>query len=173
MSKDYKTFTVTNYRRGTKARWLACFGAMHVVGSYDRGATRDIARQLSISVSQVENLARAGVTRKALHKFGLRSEIVDLLTPSHFARMGKLMRRYEFSPDDAIEYLDMAAEYGMSVEAMSAEIEGANGGKVRRWGEYWEDLIKVSKNLLVAGDAPEFVYRLAKLAVKWQAKRER
>ena len=141
-----------------------------MVGRYEKGRTRGLASRLSLSISGVERLARAGITWRVLMPYRIRP-LRDALTVSHFARMGYLMRRHDLHPQDAVDYLTIAAEGGMSVEAMAASVDQVHGGGRAGWGDYWGDVVKLSKNLLVAGDAPEFVYRLAKLVVKWESRR--
>lgn len=158
------------YRRGERNRWVTCMVAARIVGRYERSATRDMASRLSLSVSGVERLARAGMTWRVLMPHKIRP-LRDALTISHFARMGALMRRHDLTTQDAVDYLTIAAEEGMSVEAMAASIDGEHGGGRVYWDEYWIDVVKQAKNLLVASDAPEFVYRVAKLVVKWDSKR--
>jgi len=158
------------YRRGERNRWVTCLVAARIVGGYERGATRDMAARLGLSISGVERLAMAGVTWRELMPYRVRP-LRDALTISHFARMGMLMRRHDLTVYDAIEYLTIAAEDRMSVEAMAAAVDAANGGGKVGWGDYWGDVVKSARNLLVASDAPEFVYRIAKLVLKWDNRR--
>ena len=137
------TQAVEYYRAGTSQRWRACLAAYRIVGSYQKGETSSLAYDLRISVSQVENLARAGLTYVQL-----RPTCQDLpdyrrvLTYSHFAVLGDLIRKYDIPLTEAIEQIRTAAEEGASVEQMRSALEGEynpDGHKT------WQDKLKVMR----------------------------
>lgn len=49
----------TNYKLSDNGRWLACYFASRVVGSYRFGATLELSERMGVSVDTVENLAHA------------------------------------------------------------------------------------------------------------------
>jgi hypothetical protein len=94
---------------------------------------------MSLSLTQLYARARAGATYRALRPLAgpQLCEIRRALTYSHFAAMGELMRKYEFSAHEAIEQLRTAAENGVSVQSMRYYISGehesaANEARQRR-----------------------------------------
>ena len=162
------TQAVEYYRAGTSQRWRACLAAYRIVGSYQKGETSSLAYDLRISVSQVENLARAGLTYVQL-----RPTCQDLpayrkvLTYSHFAVLGDLIRKYDIPLTEAIEQIRTAAEEGASVEQMRSALEGEynpDGHKT------WQDKLKVTRKgceyLMSETDTPYEVYSAAQLFVK-------
>lgn len=118
---------VTQYQAGSAHRWKACLAASCVVGKYDKGATLALAGDLCISVSQVENLAHAGLAWRWLRYYGVRIQVRTRLTPSHFSAMLDLWRRYEFDPQAAADTLQIAAENGASVMVMRQWIDDEFG----------------------------------------------
>jgi len=116
-------------------------------------------------VSQVENLARAGITYRYLRPFGLKSETRKRLTPSHFSTMGDLWRWLDLSPYDVIEALDLAAEGGMSVAAMQAEVRAVHG-HYRPWVDRYDSLRKKIYDLAMDYETPGAVRLVLKAVIK-------
>ena len=156
------TQAVEYYRAGTSQRWRACLAAYRIVGSYQKGETSSLAYDLRISVSQVENLARAGLTYVQL-----RPTCQDLpdyrrvLTYSHFAVLGDLIRKYDIPLTEAIEQIRTAAEEGASVEQMRSALEGEynpDGHKT------WQDKLRVMRKgceyIMAEDDTPPDVFEL-------------
>ena len=127
---------VTQYMAGSAYRWKSCLAASCIVGRYERGATLALAQDLCISVSQVENLARAGWgwrTFRSYFPIGLASEVRGRLTPTHFSAMFDLWRLYEFDPHDAAGILAECVEHGASVASMRKYVEDTYGSKAADW----------------------------------------
>lgn len=125
---------VQHYQVGTTHRWVACLAALRIVGTRQPGATQTLASKLSLSVSQVENLARAGWTYLVLRPLDPRvPQWRRQLTTSHFAALGDAMHRYEISPQDILIDLETAAHHHASVASLSSYLEGHYGGRVRDW----------------------------------------
>lgn len=110
-----------------------------MVGAYDRGATRKLAHELSLSVSQVENLAKAGLTYRLLRKFGVGSEVRRKLTPGHYTAVGELMRWYDLPPEESADLLKLAAEHGASIVAMKSLVRDSFGDYVP-WAKRFDDV---------------------------------
>lgn len=158
---------VESYRRGSSWRWVACLAASRVVGNYDRGKTQALAIDLALSVSQVENLARAGLTYRRLRKYGVGGLVRLSLTPGHFAAMGELIRRYDLSPFEAASDLCTAAEIGASIAVMRAEIDRREGGGGMYWEGRWRRIRNDLLMLLTDIDAPPEVKKRAKRASRF------
>ncbi len=155
--------TVTEYRAGTSHKWKACISASVIVGTYERGATLSLAHDLAISVSQVENLARAGYTWRCLRHYGVTSAIRGRLTPTHFCTMGDLLRKYEFSPMEAVEILKECADHGASVETMRGYVEGRYDHKDPEWVRRLGRVVKEMDRLSTDYGVPELVRQACKL----------
>jgi len=128
---------VRAYQRGDAQRWVACLCAARIIGHYDPGAALALADDLSLSLSQVSNLAAAGRMYRSLRGFAIACKLWRrILTPGHFAAMWKLMEKYGLASYEAAGYLAEAAEYHSSVAAMHSAVDGLHGGgkpKPRQW----------------------------------------
>src|SRR4030043_457244 len=154
---------VEYYRAGTSQRWRACLAAYRIVGSYQKGETSSLAYDLRISVSQVENLARAG-----LAYVQLRPTCQDLpdyrrvLTYSHFAVLGDLIRKYDIPLTEAIEQIRTAAEEGASVEQMRSALEGEyNPDGHKTWEDNFKTISKACDYILSEINVPEHAHWIA------------
>lgn len=156
---------VTEYRQGTNHRWVACLAACRIVGKYSRFATLDLASDMRISRTQVENLARAGVLYRTLRpKYPDIKEYRKVLTHTHFSVMGALAIKHDISPHEIVEQLRTAAENGASVEQMRSAIEGEHQDddwmkflvRARRaCGQLWE---RQDTDEIVANAARAFLF---------------
>lgn len=158
---------VLNYKRGSDYRWVACLCASRVVGTYEKNSTAELGRVLAVSASQIENLARAGVVYRELRRLapdlpGLRRA----LTPSHFAALGDLMRKYDASPLAAVDALRDAAHSGLSVGEFRAVLDSEWGGYKPAWGGQVRKLAGALDRLVGDYDVPD---GLRALAVGWRS----
>ncbi len=157
---------VLNYKRGNDYRWVACLCASRVVGRYEKFSTIEFSRVLAVSVSQIENLARAGVVYRWLRP--LASDLPELrraLTPSHFSALGDLARKYDAAPIQAVEMLRDAAHAGLSVGAFRAALDSEWGGYKPAWGGQVGRLAGILDKLVNDFDVPD---GLRGLAVGWR-----
>jgi hypothetical protein len=120
-----------------KHRWSTCFAARHIVGTYERGRTLELARKLAVSVSAVDKMAGAAVCYWVLRKWSGDHDRAghrmtahlhyarDVLSFSHFYEVALLWKRYEFSAFDAVRFLTEAAEHRATVENLKDKINAA------------------------------------------------
>jgi hypothetical protein len=158
---------VDGYRRGTASRWLSCLAASRIVGDHAPGQTKRLAQTLAVDVSAVEDMARAGLTYRALRPG--RPELVGVrqsLTYSHFAAAGELMRAYDISPHEMIEQLRMAAEQGASVRAFKSLIAGEHGPAPEGWLAVLDRMRRLALNLQVRGDLPAGLVKIVDRFIK-------
>lgn len=147
--KDPAAFrrAVAFHRRGNQYRWASALGCAQVVGRREDGLTRRLAHRMALSVDQIENLARAAVTYRALRRHvgaqgspAIRElhHIRETLTPSHFSTLGDLWRRFEFGADEAFAALQTAADEGASVKALAQFVQAEHTADPpeRAWGTW-------------------------------------
>ena len=145
----------TSYRKGSDYRWVACLCASRIVGKYDRGATLAMGKLLALSVSQIENLARAGVVYRWLRPLARDLPAIrKALTPSHFSVLGEMIRKYEPSLIQAVELLRDAAHAGMSVGDFRAALDTELGGYHPEWPARFEKLSALVDALCDDYDVP-------------------
>lgn len=154
------------YQQGSEKRWVACLAASRIVGNYDRGATQALARELALSVDQVENLARAGVVYRWMRPFDSGGLVRKKLTPGHYSAIGQLIKQFDLPLWDAFEDLRTAANEGISIAGMRASIVDREGG-----GVYWEKRYRRIRNdlamLLTDSSVPREVLKRAKRASRF------
>jgi hypothetical protein len=104
---------IAGYRLGTAYRWVSCLAAERIVGRYERGAAQEVANALNITVSQVENLARAGLAYRELRRISPYVHVLrERYTISHFTAFANLMYQIEFHPADGLRaWLEMDSMY--------------------------------------------------------------
>jgi hypothetical protein len=123
------SIAVNSFKKGESARWVACAMAEKIVGEYSPGLTLDLAKELAVSASYVRRMAGSYRTYLDMKKEVGAGEARRLrrgLTIGHFSCVGELWRRYDLSPSDATEYLEVALEEGASVEYLRGVIESEN-----------------------------------------------
>ncbi len=147
------------YRAGSDKRWVACLAASRVVGGYDRNATSHLAYALSLSISQVENLAKAGKAYRALRRFGVDSEVRKALTPSHFAAMWDLKHKLRFDDHEAAAQLRTAAIESVSVAQMAGLITGEYSEGEPQYLKWADKMFDAAKKMVESVDVPEHVQR--------------
>jgi hypothetical protein len=125
---------VEQHAASGKHRWSTCFAARHIVGTYERGRTLELARKLAVSVSAVDKMAGAAVCYWVLRKWSGTGDghnvrwlhqARDVLSFSHFYEVALLWKKYEFSPFDAMRFLVEAAEHRATVENLKDKINAA------------------------------------------------
>jgi len=158
---------IDGYRRGTSARWVACLAASRIVGRHAPAQTQQLARELAVDVSAVEDMAQAGVTYRQLRPVcGDLPEIRVKLTYSHFAAAGALLRKYDISPREIVEQLRTAANDGASVSTFRALVSGEHGPGLPPWMEELDKMRKRAKLLQVRGDLPKGLVKIVDRFIK-------
>lgn len=163
---------VSAYQKGSFHRWTTCLAASRIVGLLEPGLTKNLAYDLSLSISQVENLAKAGITYRYLRPYGLKSETRQRLTHSHFTTMGELWQRYEFSPMEAISILDDVAEAGASVAAMKHLVDDmyldldAPPEWLVRWNRWMRLMDDLPNDYGIPSKMRIFLVRIKAIAIK-------
>jgi len=118
-----------------------------VVGNYERGATRDLAKGLGVSVDYVERLAKAGVAYRTFRKFRPGSEDGRLASPKHFYTMWDLWQEFEFSPREAAEQLRTAVQEGSSAETLATFVRGEHEEQGQEWVRFVADINAAKRRL--------------------------
>jgi hypothetical protein len=133
-ARDYR-------RQGDMGLWGLCLLASRVIDKarYGDGAVIDFAQAVKRTGKTIYNFAGAWETYISLRREfetnfkmwpqvkrfqNLRAE----LPYTHFRAMGELMRRFEFSPTEAIGYLVDAMEQGYSADRMTKDVEAEQDG---------------------------------------------
>jgi len=133
------------YRQaGDKNLWALAWLASKAVdkATYGEGAVIDFSQAIKRTGRTVYNLAKAWATYSGLRQdfaanFKMWPQVKrysDLrfnLPYAHFLAMGELLRRFEFSPVEAIGYLVDAMELEMSADAMADKVEVEQDGNHR------------------------------------------
>ncbi len=163
---------IQGLRDSDSSVWVACLSASRIVGNYDEGATKDFAEAMAaaigkkLSVSQIENYAKAGVAYRFLRKFAKDLPAIRRATSmTHFGVMWELFRKYEFSPLDMVEDLRTAAENDVSVASMKIEITNREEhSETPDWELRGKTIYKKMKRLI---EDPELLPPIAKVADDW------
>ena len=101
-----------------KDKWTVCHqiaDAFAELPAYSRGLTAGLCHRLKKSSDMIYSMRDA-----AMLKDRIASEVE--LSPSHFAALSHLQDRFNLTDDDVRDWLELAAENGMSVRDMSTEI---------------------------------------------------
>jgi hypothetical protein len=160
---------VLAHQRGEGSKWVTAYHSSKLVGRKTPGLTLSLARDLALSVDAVEHMAKAYVTYDILKTAERLDQIVvqslewpsmrklrERLTIKHFAILGRLMFRYEFSLQQAVSYLEWAAEDGASVESMRRLIlDGEGEDQSGEWERELTLLTRKAANLLNTYQIPE------------------
>ena len=120
--RDYISLGRRAYGKSDESLWVVAFAAYHTDNYAEFG------RALKRSRSTVSRWVRAIIVYNTLRNVASVGHIRKLrhsLTVTHFSRFAELWARYEFSPDKAIDYLELSVDNEWSPEAMAAEIEKA------------------------------------------------
>ena len=152
---------VEGYRKGTGLRWVSCLAASRIVGRHAPAQTQQLARELAVDVSAVEDMAQAGLTYRQLRPG--RPELCSVrerLTYSHFAAAGALIRKFDIPPHEMVEQLRTAAEQGASVATFRATIYGEHGGPAADWMATLLKMRKQAKTLQVDYDLPKGLIKI-------------
>lgn len=165
----YHMLGVKRYREGSTKLWATASMANMIVGNNEIGSTLSFASDLAVSVDTIEYWSRAystflfllpyfKETRDYLH-FPTLHHIRRSLTISHFAIMGRLLRKYDLSPQDAIEILDTAAVERVSSRIMKATIDGMMDGNLREpiWVSHFTSLYKLGLRYADDIDTPDII----------------
>lgn len=145
--KELMEKAVKAYHSGTAHRWEFAECAEQIVGRYERGVTLELAAVLGISVSQVENLARAGlVWREALATYPDQVKQLNnmraVLPISHWVTLGDMWKRLEFELHDGLSLLEEVAmaEKIITVAEWRNLLLGhfADGGGLTEWEERYQ-----------------------------------
>jgi hypothetical protein len=123
-----------------------------------------LATDLATTVSAVERMARAGVMYRYLRPFAGPDlhRIRNRLSYSHFSVVAELWKRYEFSPDEAIDYLNTAAEEGSSVVYLRKIITDMNDGDgTPEWRKRLDKITNEMSKLINDYGLPEELRELA------------
>ena len=171
VSRHHK-LAVLSHQRGEGSKWVTAYHSSQIVGTREKGKTVNLAKDLALSVDSVEHMARAYITYQTLRTFerengaqvqslefaGLR-EIRKRLTIKHFATMGQLWTRIEFSVQEGIDYLVWAAEEGASVEAMHRLIldEQTSDERMDEWQRELEDIARRVVNMINSYPVPDLI----------------
>ena len=115
------------WQTGNKHRWVTCLAASRIVGQYEPGETENFSKALGLSLSQTQNLAKAGLGFRAWRKYGLDWQVLKRITPSHVSAAAELAIRHDLLPRDIVADLMICAENGYSVMALRAMIAKQNG----------------------------------------------
>lgn len=157
------------YQAGRLSRWTAAFFAAQIVGTYD-GRTKELAHGLCVSEDTIEALARAAITYRRLKEacreygdmgmFRAITELRSKLSISHWAAVGRLAVRRDWSVFDIYSCLQWASENGASVQAMLAQV-GESERPEKGIGPSVRSLIVKMQDLAVRTDAPTWLQKWA------------
>jgi hypothetical protein len=155
-----------------------CELAEQIVGGNYNGATTELAGRCGISVSQVENLARAGLAWKSLEAIGIDSErrwhCRKVLPITHWTAFMDLWVQIEFDPTEAFETLYEAAGDGeipdkiITVTGLRKIIQDlyGNGGRMD-WEQHLKEATGKLKKLKDDYGVPEHIRLAAEDFIKF------
>jgi len=148
-------------RRADGSKWVACLGAF-----YSPNYT-ELARQLKVDKGTVSRWASAYTMYRYIRdnvagcNFELR-RVRQALSYLHFYTLNTLMKKYEFSPYQALDYLIDTEHAGYTVQQMAVEVEAQETGRMSgrygdwlKFGVWLKDLAGKLQNGRVPGSLPE------------------
>ena len=127
-------------------RLVVCLIASRVVGQYDRGATEKLARNLGVTVSRVQDYARAGLGYRGFRQFGINCQLALDITSDHLADAWTLYNKFEMEPSEIVADLRTAAEQRMTREEFGRLLLDRYGAKDP---PEWQDRLASVANKLV------------------------
>ncbi len=116
---------IQEYRAGEKRRWNAALAINELWQAYPTRHGEIMAvlvNELHVTDDAVYNLLHAA---ELVGQSDATRSLVDKLSPSHFSRLHRAAEKYKLDAGAVEEYLTLAAENGMSAQAMIEEVAQA------------------------------------------------
>lgn len=144
---------IQEYKAGEKCRWNAAFAVRELWQAFPTRHGEIMAvlvNELHITDDAVYNLLHAA---ELAGQSDAARKLAERLSPSHFSRLHRAAERYKLDSGAVEEYLTLAAENGMSAQAMIEEVAQAyDPDPLFIWHRILHSAVKACRRLLEAAE---------------------